>query len=145
MPGYPVDGSVVTWSAADFDGDSSMVQDQLRVLQRTQASCSASAAILRASVLCQSEFFGAAVHFASWHVTAALFLELLLSRCIGALQPYVQGASPDCVLAGLGASTLPFVSSSLQGPASVLPCILASWHFASRHCSLQGPGSVCVL
>ncbi|OLP77534.1 hypothetical protein AK812_SmicGene42396 [Symbiodinium microadriaticum] len=40
------DGSVVTWGSADWGGDSSAVQDQLRDVQQIQASCGAFAAIL---------------------------------------------------------------------------------------------------
>ena len=40
------DGSVVTWGDADFGGDSSAVQDQLRDVQQIQASAAAFAAIL---------------------------------------------------------------------------------------------------
>ena len=73
---------MVTWSAADFDGDSS---------------------ILLASVLCQSEFFNSAVHFAGRLFTASLLLELRLSRCIGAFQLYGQGAGNYTVVASVGA------------------------------------------
>ena len=40
------DGSVVTWGDADFGGNSSAVQDQLKNVQHIQASCHAFAAIL---------------------------------------------------------------------------------------------------
>ena len=40
------DGSVLAWGRADYGGDSSAVQDQLRNLQHVQASESAFAAIL---------------------------------------------------------------------------------------------------
>ena len=40
------DGSVVTWGDADFGGDSSAVQDQLKGVQQIQANSGALAAIL---------------------------------------------------------------------------------------------------
>ena len=40
------DGSVISWGRADFGGDSSSVQEQLRNVQQIQASISAFAAIL---------------------------------------------------------------------------------------------------
>ena len=43
---HPGDGSVVTWGTADYGGDCSRVQDQLRDVQQIQASSRAFAAIL---------------------------------------------------------------------------------------------------
>jgi alpha-tubulin suppressor-like RCC1 family protein len=39
-------GSVVTWGSQDFGGDSSAVQEQLKIVQQIQASSEAFAAIL---------------------------------------------------------------------------------------------------